>query len=931
MKSFVKKAGVPLLILGTLVFLAYGLLTIALPPQAKQAYFPQFLLGDQIEFNRDIRPILNKNCLACHGGVKQSGGFSLLFPEDALSPNESGKPAIVPGSPEESEMIRRITHHDPEIRMPMDEEPLSEREIELITKWIEQGAQWQDHWAYLKPEAVAPPTLSSSWQRNEIDQFVLQKLEENDLKPSSEADKTTLLRRVFMDLKGIPPTPEELQSFLTDEAPEAYEKVVDRLLASPHYGERWASMWMDLARYADTKGYERDAGRNIWPYRDWVIRAFNEDIPFDEFVTKQLAGDLLPNPTDEDRIATAFHRNTMTNDEGGTDNEEFRVAALIDRVNTTWSVLQGTTMECVQCHSHPYDPIRHEDFYKSYAFFNNTADVDVWSESPKLVTFTNEEDSRDLEEIKDWVKNQVSETDKKLKEAAYYTQLIRLTEPKIHPHTFDEIKKGVLSDGPNYLLVENGGQARIKDVVLKGENSLLYRYRANKSTGWVEIRMDHPEGEILGSWKKKKNKKGSNFETVAIPIKPTSGKHDLYLTFKDPGQEGTVCTIEWILFYEALPGKTQAGYSEIEGKFFSLLNQQEGVNSIPVMVERPEGYKRKTHVFERGNWMVHGDEVQPGVPEDWNDMPEDSPKNRLGLARWLVSKDNPLTARVTVNRIWGQLFGTGIVETMEDFGSQGFPPSHPELLDWLALQFMDEHQWSIKKLLKQMVMSATYRQSSKVTPEMLELDPGNRLLARGPRVRLDAEQIRDQALAVSGLLSTKKYGPSVMPLQPEGLWQVVYNGAVWKTSPGEDQYRRALYTYWRRTNPYPSLVSFDSPSREFCVARRIDTNTPIQALVTLNDPVYIEAAMGLAKRMLKADQDQVAAQISAGYQIALSKDQINQDKLKGLQLLYTDALHYFQENPEDAEALICKRDIKLATLTVVANAIMNLDEFITKS
>jgi hypothetical protein len=929
MNSWTKKAGVPLLALGVLGLLVYGLLNVV-SPEIKQAYFPQILLGEQVEFNRDIRPILNKNCIVCHGGVKQSGGFSLLFPEQAFAPNESGKPAIVAGSPNQSEMIRRINHHDPELRMPLEKDPLSDKEIELLTKWIGQGAQWQDHWAYIKPEAVDPPPVSSGWGFNAIDQFVLQKIKASDLNASAEADKATLLRRVYLDLIGIPPSPEELQAFLDEKNPDAYETVVDSLLASPQYGEKWASMWMDLARYADTKGYERDAERKIWKYRDWVIRAFNEDIPYDEFVTIQLAGDLMPNPTDEHLIATAFHRNTMTNDEGGTDNKEFRVAAVIDRVNTTWSILQGTTMECVQCHSHPYDAIRQEDFYKSYAFFNNTADEDVWSESPKLVTFTEKEDRQALEEIKTWVMEQVPVVEKPEK-AAYYTQLIRLTEPKIHPHSFDEIKKGVISDGPNYLLVENGAQARIKGVVLNEENRLFIRYRANKSTGLVEIRMDHPEGEQLGKWQVKKTKKGSNFETISIPIQPISGKRDLYFLFKDPGQEGTVFTIEWVLFHEALPGETQPEYAEVEKKFLDLLNQQEAVTTIPVMVERPEGYKRKTHVFERGNWMVHGEEVQPGVPEDWNAMPEGAPSNRLGLAQWLVSKDNPLTARVMVNRLWAQLFGIGIVETLEDFGSQGFAPSHPELLDWLAVQFMEEHQWSIKKVLRQVVMSATYRQSSKITPELLAIDPDNRLLARGPRVRLSAEQIRDQALKVSGLLSDKMFGPSVMPLQPEGLWQVVYNGSEWKTSPGEDGYRRALYTYWRRTNPYPSLVSFDSPSREFCVTRRIDTNTPIQALVTLNDPVYIETALGLALRMVKADQHQVEKQISEGYRIAMAKKEIDIKTMQELQLLYTEAFRHFEDNPEAAEALIGEKDVKLATLTVVANAIMNLNEFITKS
>lgn len=897
-------------------------------PGIRQDYFPRFLAGEQIEFNRDIRPIFNKKCIACHGGVKQSGGFSLLFPEEALAVNESGKPAIVPSSPSESELIRRIEHDDPDLRMPLEAEPLNREEIKLLKKWIRQGAQWQDHWAYIKPDPLDPPSLETDWASNGIDQFVLERLRENRLEPSPEADKATLLRRLYLDVIGVPPSPEELQAYLEDTRPDAYEKVVDQLLASNQYGEKWAGMWMDLARYADTKGYERDAERKIWKYRDWLIKAFNEDMPFDVFITKQLAGDLLPNPTDEDYIATAFHRNTMTNDEGGTENEEFRVAAVIDRVNTTWGILQGTTMECVQCHSHPYDPIRHEDFFKSYAFFNNTSDEDVWSESPQLVSFVEEEDQLKLKAIKDWVKKKTAAED--TAQIAYYTHLVRLAEPKIHPHSFEILENGVLTDGPNYLNMEDNGLAKLSGITLNEEDQMLVRYRSGKTTGWIEVRIGAADGPLLTSWKVNSIKTDKGFQTISVPVQPLTGKKDLYFVFKDPGHSGTVCNLEWILFYKAIPGKDAAGYQEITQYFVSLLNPQNKIESIPVMVERPEGYRRTTYVFERGNWLVHGEEVEPGVPEDWNSMPPGAPKNRLGLAQWLVSKDNPLTARVMVNRIWAQFFGTGIVETLEDFGSQGFEPSHPELLDWLAIEFQTNQQWSLKKLMKMIVLSSTYRQSSKASHEQIARDPKNRLLARGPRVRLNAEQIRDQALQVSGLLSKKMYGPSVMPYQPEGLWQVVYNGANWATSPGEDQYRRALYTYWRRTNPYPSLMSFDSPSREFCVARRIDTNTPIQALVTLNDPVYVEAAMGLAKRMLAVKQP-YKGQISYGYKIAMAKTDIDELKLKELESLYLKTRAYFESKPEEVEALVCQPDIDLATLTVVANVIMNLDEFLTKS
>jgi hypothetical protein len=501
--------------------------------------------------------------------------------------------------------------------------------------------------------------------------------------------------------------------------------------------------------------------------------------------------------------------------------------------------------------------------------------------------------------------------------------------PKINAHSFDQIVKGLLVGDAKHLSLERGGHARIRNVPLNGKTRMLVSYRADKSTGKVEIRMDSLKGELVADWHIKKSERGGKFETIAIPIKPLSGKHDLYFVFKGPGQKEYVCSIEWILFHEDLPGQDQPGYREAEEKLFSLLNSQEFI-STPVMVELADDYQRKTHVFERGNWMMHGKEVKPGVPEAWNAMLEGAPENRLGLAKWLVSKDNPLTARVMVNRLWAQLFGTGIVETIEDFGSQGFAPSHPELLDWLAQQFIHEHKWSLKKQLKQIVMSATYRQSSRATPELLAVDADNRLLARGPRIRLSAEQVRDQALAVSGLLSDKMYGPSVMPEQPEGLWQVVYSGLEWKTSKGEDKHRRALYTYWRRSSPYPSMIIFDSPSREFCVTRRIDTNTPLQALITLNDPVYIEAAHALAERMAEAAPEKVGEQIKAGYRLAMARE-IDTAKLHDLQLLYEQALDHFENAPEAAVKMTGKKDIKLATLTVVANAIMNLDEFITKA
>ena len=885
--------------------------------------------SDAIDFNADIRPILNKKCITCHGGVKRSGGFSLLFRTEALSPNESGHPAIVPGDVAASEMLSRINHADPEERMPPESPPLPPEEIDLLTRWIEQGAKWEDHWAYVKPEPVDLPEVATDWGTNGIDRFVLSQLEENKLTPSAPADKATLLRRVSLDLTGLPSTPDETRAFLEDNSPKAYEKQVDRLLASSQYGERWAGMWMDLARYADSKGYEKDAHRVIWQYRDWLIRAFNDDKPFDEFTIEQLAGDLLPNPTDDQLIATAFHRNTMNNDEGGTDDEEFRVAAVIDRVSTTWDVWQATTMACVQCHSHPYDPIRHEEFYKFFSFLNNTADVDVPSESPNLKTFT-KEDQAALEDVKNWVIKHTSSNDDKLAKAEKFVHLAKITEPKLHPASYDSITQGALADN-KYLTVDPGGSCRIPGVSLKGGEDFFVSYSAEQSGGQVEIRQDGVTGTLLGTWQVKKNERGWNFETISVPLASTTGKHDIFLVFKNKGGKAreAVCLIEWVLFHEPLPGQDQPTYVQKKEELFHLLNNPEGTIAIPVMTERPEEYRRQTHVFERGNWLVPGEAVEPGVPHAWNAMPAGASADRLGMAQWLVSEDNPLTARVTVNRFWAKLFGIGIVETVEDFGTQGFKPSHPELLDWLAQQFMYEDNWSVKKLLKQMVMSSTYQQRSQVSPTLLEKDPDNRLLARGPRVRLTAEQVRDQALAVGGLLSDKMYGPSVMPPQPDGLWQAVYSDMKWETNEGEDSHRRALYTYWRRTSPYPSLMSFDAPSREFCVTRRIDTNTPLQALVMMNDTVYVEAARGLAQRVLESDAATPDEQIKASYQIALSQD-IAPEKLTALRTLYDEAAQYYQAHPEEVPKMVGEENADLAAMTIVASAIMNLDEFVTK-
>lgn len=885
----------------------------------------------KIDFSSQVKPILNKRCISCHGGVKQNGGFSVLFREEALDSTESGKLAIVPGDARHSEMIRRINETDPELRMPYKEEPLSQEEIKILTQWVEEGAEWGDHWAYSPPKPVSVPKparlLAASggeeeqWALNDIDHFILQKLESRNLTPSRHADKATLIRRVYLDLIGLPPTLQQAQAFFADTSAMAFENVVDELLESPHFGERWASWWLDLARYADTKGYEADPSRVIWRYRDYVIKSFNEDKPFDQFTIEQLAGDMLPNPTDEQIIATAFHRNTMNNDEGGTDDEEFRTAAVIDRVSTTWEIFQSTTMSCVQCHSHPYDPIRHEEYYQSFAFFNNTRDEDVSGEHPLLRTYE-QADEEKVDEIKEWVQQQAGE-----EKALETKRFLKTLEPKIHSHVFDKFVNGELN-GYKWLSIRSGGSARLKDLNMDGKTRLFINYSMQEPGATMEIRRDGIEGETLARVKLEKT---DGRRIIEIPLKESTGRHDLYFLFHNPRlkKDQSVCTVEWFSFQGDFPGEGEPGFESVKNTAMDLLNAK--VENTPVFVEAIPEFRRETRIFERGNWLVKGEMVSPRVPAALDVGNANVSPDRLGFATWLVSSNNPLTARTIVNRFWEQIFGFGLVETLEDFGSQGANPTHPELLDWLALRFMTDHDWSMKKLLRDIVLSATYRQDSRVSDEALEKDQRNEWLARGPRVRLSAEQIRDQALAVSGLLSEQMYGKSVMPFQPEGIWMSVYNGEKWTLSEGEDQYRRGLYTFIKRTSPYPSLIMFDGSSREVCISRRIRTNTPLQALITLNDPVYVEAARRLAKRMITKNSKSPEEAIAHGYQLLTFKE-ISENKLNILNDLYenaagvykadTAALHAFTKDPQASH--------ELAALTVVANALLNLDEVVMK-
>lgn len=773
----------------------------------------------KVDFNTQIRPVLNARCVTCHGGVKTNADLNLQFRELALLGGESGVPAIVPGDADASELMKRITHVSTSERMPKDEEALTEAEITAFRDWINQGANWDTHWAYLRP-IKASPASQDDWIQSPLDGFILDKLDEVGLSPAEEASCSVLARRVSLDLIGLPATFEQAETLCET---GDYEQLVDQLLASPSFGERWAAMWLDLARYADSKGYEADRERSIWRYRDWLIDAFNNDLPFDQFTIEQLAGDLLPNPTTDQLIATAFNRNTMTNEEGGTDDEEHRFASVVDRVNTTYEVFQGTTMRCVQCHGHPYDPFVQEDFYASFAIFNNTADWDQAHEEPVLMEF---------------------EPAHQIKGKQLLAQLTEL-------------------------------ETAIRKDYSAPQNVAIFEK-------W-ESELENPEyvGKLLNT---------SKNEIRRIAEKPTSER--------SPYEND---------FIRTRIVDAEVTFQDLRQRRSELKKQLAELSPVhtPIMQELPDERARETRLRERGSFLSPLDVVSPAVPKMLSPLPSNEKADRLAFAKWIVSDENPLTARVTVNRYWEQLFGMGIVESSDDFGTIGIPPTHPELLDWLAVHFSQDLAWSQKALLKLLVMSATYRQSSVSTPEKIEKDPRNQFLSRGPRFRLSAEQIRDETLAVSGLLSSKQKGPSVMPSQPPGIWKNPYNGQQWKISEGEDRLRRALYTYWRRTNPYPAMATFDAPSREVCMSRRIRTNTPLQALVTLNDPAFWEAAQELGRQMSQVDGD-LTAQIAFGYRKALARE------------------------PDEETSQILVELGRTTSLPIVANTILNLDEFLTK-
>ena len=1140
-----------------------------------------------VDFVKDVQPILSARCYECHGPEKHKGGFRADSKAHAFGTTDSGGKPIIPGDADKSLLLKLVRSEDKDERMPPKGDRLTKSQVDVLSRWIQEGANWPDaatgaavkssHWAFVKP--VPPVVKDVKWARHPIDQFILMAQEKEGLKPSPEADRHVLIRRATLDLTGLPPTPAEVQQFVADESPDAYERLIDRLLASPHYGERWARVWMDLARYADSAGLGSDPLRHTaWPYRDWVINAFNANKPYDRFTVEQIAGDLLPvpsaaegpNATRDQIVATGFHRNTMTNTEGGTDDEEWRIAAVKDRTNVTVQAWMGLTMGCTECHTHKYDPITQREYYSFFAFFNQTEDTDQPNESPTMPVVTSEQESRQraIKERIAKVQAEIDDTASLPAKQAEWESTVRdgnagwtvlqsgtmtssagatlakqpdgsilasgpraasdiytITAPTDLKHItafrVEALPDDILpakgpgrGDDGNFVLndlkvivqpqsaqktrgrfirLELSGEKRMihiaelqafsggENVARKGiarQSSTAFKGKAkfaidgstdgvfaNQSVThtatetnpfWeVELResreleklvlwpradgaqlndrldglrvsvlgddrkpvwttvIEKGPGEALtitpggpsvvllkdatatfeqGNYPAAKSIDGDLTQHSGWAIAPQFGKsHAASFVVAAPdgvGSEGG-SLLTFTLTHNhpnlplgrfrlsatdrprpvrelpndvaetiaiAPPHRTPAQAARVADYFklvaphlaaqrerIAQLNKELGEIKPPqvaIMRELPPEKRRATHLLVKGNWMNKGDAVEPAVPAAFNPMPADVPKNRLGVAMWIVDKENPLTARVAVNRFWASLFGAGLVLTQEDFGTMGQPPTHPELLDWLAVTFREDMKWDVKALLKLVMTSATYRQSSRQTPELLESDPTNRLLTRAPRLRLEAEAVRDQALALSGLLSRKMFGPSVYPPQPSGLWQAAFNGERnYPTSTGEDKYRRGLYTFWRRTTPYPSMQAFDAPSREQCTVRRIHTSTPIQAFVTLNDPVYVEAAQALARRIAKEGGGSVEERAKWALELCLARPAAA-GQVKLVVDLYTREVEHYRSDNAAATAMATEplgplpegaNPAELAAWTVVSNVLLNLDGVLTKS
>ncbi len=1028
-------------------------LLLALPVAATAAEKPP------VDFERDVLPLLKDRCFACHDGRKHTSGLRLDVKARALKGGESGKPAVVPGDSAKSELIRRVTSADDEVAMPYKAERLSAAQIQVLRGWIDAGAAWPDalagddpslrHWAFRAAGSPALPAVKDAkWVRNPIDAFVLARLEKEGLAPSPEADRTTLIRRVTLDLTGLPPTPEEVDAFLNDPAPDAYEKVVDRLLASPHYGERWGRWWLDAARYADSDGYEKDKPRFVWFYRDWVVNALNRDLPYDRFIIDQIAGDQLPNATQDDVVATGFLRNSMINEEGGVDPEQFRMDAMFDRMDAIGKGVLGLTIQCAQCHDHKFDPLTQKEYYRLFAFLNNDFEADV-------TVYTPEEQKKrgdvlkQIREVEDGLRKQAPDWRERMAAWEAKAKEGRPEWTVIQPEV-----EGESTGGQKYLPMPDGsflaqGYAPTKHTVrmkLKADAKNVTAFRmellndpnlprggpGRSIYGTAALSEFAVEAAVGGKTEKLKFAKATaDYNPPVAPLDPIyddkSGKKRLigpasfaidgdndtaWATDRDPGRrnvpheivftlekplanpDGT--TLTFLITQDGGGWNSDDNQNHNLGRFRLSLTAAPGAEADPVppdvrqilalprdkrtpeqddavfgywrttvaewadadkhieelWKEHPEGTTqlvlaprdrpRDTHLLKRGNFLKPGAHVDPGVPAFLNPLPAGAPLNRLTFAKWLVDRQAPTTARSLVNRIWQMDFGIGIVATSEDLGLQSEAPSHPELLDWLAVEFMDRG-WSLKKLHRLIVTSATYRQSSRTTAELRERDPDNRLLARGPRLRMEAEAVRDIALAAGGLLNPELGGPPIHPPLPPFLFQppASYGPKVWAVEQGPERFRRSIYIFRFRSVPHPVLQTFDAPNGDFACVRRARSNTPLQALMTLNQPEFLECARALALHTLadggKSDDDRLVYAFRRC--VARRPDAEEMNTLRTLLAKEAKRFAASDAKPWELAAEDPAHPPKLpdgatpaqaAAWTVVARVLLNLDETITK-
>lgn len=998
-----------------------------------------------VDFNRDVRPILSDKCFVCHGpdAAAKRIPFRLDHEDQAKADLGGGRHAIVPANPEASTLVQRIRSSSPAKKMPPAYSglKLSDAEIRTLETWVREGAQWEKHWSFIPPVSKAVPQVSKAdWVRNPIDAFVLAHLERNNIEPSAEASREQLLRRVTLDITGLPPTPADIDAFLNDRSPGAYEKVVDRLLASPAYGERMAVRWLDGARYADTNGYQFDGERVMWRWRDWVINAFNKNEPYDQFTVEQIAGDLLPNATLDQKIATGFNRNHRANTEDGIVPEEYAVEYVVDRVETVSTVFLGVTLGCARCHNHKYDPFTQREFYQLFAYFNNIGESGramKYGNSPPLILAPTAEQQKQLADVERKIgaeRSYLSQHEGEIangqrrwelslrQDSKSWTPRSGLTK-SFHPgrefdfdgknvvdgggagnfdidQAFtlvariysDEVPDGsVLSrmtdspQGKGYGLHMDHGKVHVNLTSVYADDSIRIESEETlEAKRWYQIAVAY-DGSVTAA--------GIKVYVDGRPVRMKVLQENLYRPFKNAGRPfrepfriGTGWgkdrrfrgRIDDVLLYDRTlpaeeigamaaspirelapipsPNRTAAQASAIRWSYLEqaddagirgswerltgLLREKEAIEvkapTVMVMQEKP-GPPAQAHLLQRGAYDKPGEVVNRGVPATLPPLPAGVSNDRLALAKWMVNPDNPLTARVAVNRFWQLVFGTGLVKTVEDFGVQGEYPSNPDLLDWLATEFV-RSGWDVKNLVRLMVTSATYRQRSAVTPELAQRDPDNRLLARGPRQRLPAEMVRDQALAAAGLLVTKIGGPSVKPYQPEGLWKdQAMQDMEYVRGTGADLYRRSLYTFWKRTIPPPMMINFDSAGRETCVVRETRTNTPLQALNLMNDVTFLEAARFIGQRMMKEGGETADSRLRFGFRLLTARFPSSEE----LNVL-TDSLHYhldyFKGEPSRSEALLKQGDSvsepslnrsQLAAYAAVASLMLNMDEVVT--